>query len=396
MQNYYEILQIKKGASSEEIKKAYARLLRKYHPERDEENFKRIREAYEILSNPEKRREYDFQLEYGDEFLETLQEVEELIELEEYEEAIGKLKRMTFIKPDDERIWVKLAEVYSKDGRIEEATEILQKALNYINNSALIYFMLGVCFEVTKNLERAEFYFKKALEIEKDFYIYEKLYFIYIFENKKIEANRILSDMSKLELNDFNLIDYRLLLIKHNAITQTSINECECRVGIYVKELIESAEEREETKAYLINQIINELKFYDETELIFGLYYCWKILYFITKDKGAKERYEFLKDILFKNSNKENKEYEKQNLNEKRDITPKETKSYVNNENKNVQSTSTTNSSIYTLNNDNKKIQNSSSDNVPWGWIILFLFLASIGPVGIILFFVILYFAKKD
>ncbi|MBZ4663732.1 MAG: hypothetical protein JG776_1447 [Caloramator sp.] len=396
MQNYYEILQINKGASSGEIKKAYARLLRKYHPERDEENFKRIREAYEILSNPEKRREYDFQLEYGDEFLETLQKVEELIELEEYEEAIGKLKRMTFIKPDDERIWVKLAEVYSKDGRIEEATEVLQKALNYINNSALIYFMLGVCFEVTENLERAEFYFKKALEIEKDFYIYEKLYFVYIFKNKKTEANRILSDMSKLELNDFNLIDYRLLLIKHNAITQTSINECEGRVGIYVKELIESAEEREEIKAYLINQIINELKFYDETELVFGLYYCWKIIYFITNDEGAKERYEFLKDILFKNSNKENKEYEKQNLNEKKDITPKETNSYVNNENKNVQSTSTTDSSIYTLYNENKKIQNSSSDNVPWGWIILFLFLASIGPVGIILFFVILYFAKKD
>jgi curved DNA-binding protein len=63
---YYQILGVKRDATQEEIKKAYRRLAQKYHPDRAkgnkkeaEEQFKRISEAYAVLSNPEKRQEYD-------------------------------------------------------------------------------------------------------------------------------------------------------------------------------------------------------------------------------------------------------------------------------------------------------------------------------------------------
>lgn len=64
----YETLGIAKGASSDEIKKAYRRLARKYHPDINkekgaEEKFKEINAAYEILSDEQKRRQYDM---YGD------------------------------------------------------------------------------------------------------------------------------------------------------------------------------------------------------------------------------------------------------------------------------------------------------------------------------------------
>ena len=55
--DYYEVLGIQKGASEDEIKKAYKKLARKYHPDMNpgdkeaEEKFKEIAEAYEILSN---------------------------------------------------------------------------------------------------------------------------------------------------------------------------------------------------------------------------------------------------------------------------------------------------------------------------------------------------------
>src|ERR687885_1415795 len=61
----YKVLGVSKEASQEEIRRSYRKLARKHHPDanRDdpkaEERFKEIQHAYEILSNPEKRREYD-------------------------------------------------------------------------------------------------------------------------------------------------------------------------------------------------------------------------------------------------------------------------------------------------------------------------------------------------
>lgn len=67
MKNYYEILEVDKNASDEIIKVAYKALVKKYHPDLKEGNakinaedkIKQINEAYDILSNPEKKYEYD-------------------------------------------------------------------------------------------------------------------------------------------------------------------------------------------------------------------------------------------------------------------------------------------------------------------------------------------------
>ena len=60
--DYYEVLGISKSASADEIKKAFRRLAVKFHPDKqggDEAKFKEINEAYEVLSNTEKRQRYD-------------------------------------------------------------------------------------------------------------------------------------------------------------------------------------------------------------------------------------------------------------------------------------------------------------------------------------------------
>ncbi|MBE7176505.1 MAG: molecular chaperone DnaJ [Mucilaginibacter polytrichastri] len=63
--DYYDVLGVARGASADEIKKAYRKLAIKYHPDKNpgdkaaEENFKEAAEAYEVLSNTEKRQRYD-------------------------------------------------------------------------------------------------------------------------------------------------------------------------------------------------------------------------------------------------------------------------------------------------------------------------------------------------
>ena len=60
--NYYEVLEINKNATHNEIKKAYRTLAKKYHPDKNpltEEKFKEISKAYETLQDPITKQEYD-------------------------------------------------------------------------------------------------------------------------------------------------------------------------------------------------------------------------------------------------------------------------------------------------------------------------------------------------
>src|SRR5881394_3872161 len=71
-QDYYETLKVDRKASADEIRKSYRRLARKYHPDLNpgdkaaEDRFKKLQEAYDVLSDAKKRQMYDQQGFYSD------------------------------------------------------------------------------------------------------------------------------------------------------------------------------------------------------------------------------------------------------------------------------------------------------------------------------------------
>ena len=61
-EDYYKVLGLEKTATEAEIKRAYRKLAHQHHPDKgggDEKKFKEVSEAYQVLSDPEKRKQYD-------------------------------------------------------------------------------------------------------------------------------------------------------------------------------------------------------------------------------------------------------------------------------------------------------------------------------------------------
>jgi len=65
--NHYDTLNVGRNASPDEIKKSYRNLVKQHHPDKggDESTFKKITEAYEVLSDPQKRSNYDFEINFN-------------------------------------------------------------------------------------------------------------------------------------------------------------------------------------------------------------------------------------------------------------------------------------------------------------------------------------------
>lgn len=95
----YQVLEVSSQASTDEIKRAYFRLVRKYSPEKEPERFKQIRAAYDTLCDPKARSNYDAVQNYGDQIKELIGQAEQRMEAKEWSQAIPLLKQVLVITP---------------------------------------------------------------------------------------------------------------------------------------------------------------------------------------------------------------------------------------------------------------------------------------------------------
>lgn len=123
MKNYYEILEVDKNASEEVIEKAYKTLAKKYHPDLQnnsdcQDKMRQINEAYEILSNDFKRREYDEKIK------------RQSVSIEEYNRIIQENNRL---KTDLKRV-SNQREMSQNQERLEEMS-IMQRYYEQIKKA---------------------------------------------------------------------------------------------------------------------------------------------------------------------------------------------------------------------------------------------------------------------
>src|SRR5207245_11084551 len=97
--DYYQILGIAKGADERDVKRAYFKLVRRYSPESHPEEFKRLRQAYEVLANSVSRKDYDGLTQWGDEIGARMKAGSSAMERADYRSAQAEFKHVLALQP---------------------------------------------------------------------------------------------------------------------------------------------------------------------------------------------------------------------------------------------------------------------------------------------------------
>lgn len=172
-QNYYEILEVNKNASPEIIEKAYKTLVKKYHPDlqqdenknKYEEKIKKINEAYDILSDSEKRKKYDLNLKNTE------------ISINDYNS------------------------LYQENINLKNNLNILKEKLNYLNNIQNNYEKNNLNYNNLENNKNS--YTKNNINQE-----YSDNYYTENFNNSNSKNNKNYSENNNINYNDINYTNY--------------------------------------------------------------------------------------------------------------------------------------------------------------------------------------------
>lgn len=168
MKEYYDILGLQVGAAPLEIKKAYFSLVRKYPPERFEQEFMEIREAYETLSNEKTKKEYDLIATMPGMVRVEFDAARTFVEQDNLTPAIKILEKLTEAYPDILIIQNMLGEVYKNNGNNGKAIKIFEKLIEqeprnagFAGHLAHSYLERGWRIKAVKAYE-------EAIEIDED------------------------------------------------------------------------------------------------------------------------------------------------------------------------------------------------------------------------------------
>lgn len=171
-QSHYDVLDVSEDASKDDIKEAFFKLVREHPPEQDPDAYQRLREAYDVLSDPVSRREYDTMAEYGEE-IESLQEEAEALLNQEHpntQTAIKKLKRATVLGPEISLLRNMLGNAYLMDEQPKKALKQFDEAVDLNPENESHHLNRGYALRELGQVREAEKAFRTVWEEDKGNY----------------------------------------------------------------------------------------------------------------------------------------------------------------------------------------------------------------------------------
>lgn len=279
MKNLYEILGIEKNVTSQEIKKAYNKLLRKYPPEKEPEKYKEIREAYDTLRDEERRKNYDAYFNHGTEIQKLEKEANELIEQENYSKAETILKKILIISPEILHIREILGEVFFLEKKYTESIKQFNSLIEEYPNNSDYYFKRGRSYKENSDCKRAEEDYLTAYNLDyENLGAINQLVYLYI-ENG--ETEKAILFLNK-EIYRDNSLDFEDFFSLSKLIECYVVKNDKTGLQKVIADIKKIAPEDEDTRKYMSWKLtklalsIHEVKYhilaYEVIELSYNLY----------------------------------------------------------------------------------------------------------------------------
>ena len=170
--SHYDLLDITEDASDKDVREAFKGKVREHPPEQDPEGYKLLREAYDILSNPVARREYDNLSEFGDRIEQLQEEANEILQSEEpdYDRAVQLLKQAVVLGPDIGILRDMLGNCYLRNEQPDQALKQFEKAVTLDPSNRSYRLHKGYALKNLEQLDDAESLFRSLWKEDKEDY----------------------------------------------------------------------------------------------------------------------------------------------------------------------------------------------------------------------------------
>ncbi len=259
--SHYDVLGVSEDASQEEIKTSFFDLVREHPPEQDPDAYQRLREAYDVLSDPVSRREYDTMARHGDEIESLQEEAGELLYQDQPDPkaAIKKLKRATVLGPDIGLLRNMLGEAYLMDEKAEKALEQFDEAVDLNPDNDAHHLNRGYALRELERFDKAKRTFRNVWKNEKGNYAPARgLASVLAAQKQFNDAHEVLDEAiwadGKLDFEDFFCYYDKLQYYAFQGDKETLEEELET-----VSELPETLEDRRYA-AFMLASVSDNLR----------------------------------------------------------------------------------------------------------------------------------------